>query len=444
MKEIKNQNKEILFTKTQELILREELNLAKLPIFLPSHSKLKSLKIQRKSDNEKQTVIVGIFKDLEMGVFSIFDYKVYLFLIWKHKQVKEINQQIDFTFNEIIQFLNLSMSGKSRKIVKGSLEKLANIPVYFSHFVYKNKNEYVKKEDHIHILSYLSFVNFKDAREKREKHRCKFHDYVVNNLDFNHTKPTLFHQVNSFKNDYSIILYRYLDIIFASSNYNILRKTWKQIAAEIYMQYTTNSEIKRYLIPALEELKGKELSTGFISDFKEENTEVLIFKTTKKQIIENEIDSEGFQIKLVKKLEEQYGQDVVNQTKTRILAKKNTIKNVNAFLVKSIENGWNLSETAEEQTFQRIKEQQAIRKVQEQKRKEQEKIIKKQQEDEEKYENIFSAFSDLQKNLIKQEAIRRIEKQSNQQYQPNDKLVFSEFSILNEIIEILREAENKK
>lgn len=436
--------------KNENFIIREELNLAKLPIFLPNHTKRKSLTVKKRiNENEKQTIIVGIMKDsegkkIEVGCLNIFDYKIYLFMVFKYKQSQNKFDDIEFTFNEIIQFLELKSSGQLVNNIKDSLEKLKKIPIDFSSFIYKNKHEYFEKKDYINILSVLSLAKLEDTREKREKHRCKFHEYLINNLDFNYTKPLLFNEINKLKNDYSIILYRYLDIVFASNNLKIFHKTWKQLALELYMPYNTNPRIKQFLIPALEELKGKHISTGIISDFKIEKTEVFILKKTIHQIAVNEIDKDGFNIKLVKELKAKYGDEVVEHSQNAILARKDKITNLNAFLTQSLKNDYKFAATSEEKQT----EQKEIAEKYKTNKKEKEKIefekLKQEEQEQIKYKNIFNSFSEYQRGLIRQVAITRIETKTNKKHQQDnktDKLFFNDLMIENEVIEILKEAE---
>ncbi len=404
--EIKNQSQNQSQNQIQnleKLVIREELNLSKLPIFLPSHTKKKSLTIKKRLENEKQMVIVGIIKDAddnnqEVGIFNIFDYKIYLFLIYKYKQLANKHDNIEFSINEIIKFLELKTNGKLTQKIKNSLERLAKIPIDFSSFTLKKNRDYIRVKHIVHIIKNLSLLDAKQGKNKKNKSFCKFHEYITDNLDFNYTKPTLFNQLNQLKSEYAIILYRYLDICLSTCN--VIRKTWKQLARELYMPYQMNSKIKQYLIPALEELKGKQISTGLISDFKTEKTEVFIFKKTIAQIENNKFDNDGFNVKLQKKLKLQYGKNAVERTKSRVLAKKSTIGNIDAFLIKSLENGWNLEETEDEKEKEKKEQQKKLELDKKRKEAKEQQKREERQKEEEKYLNMFENFNEQQKELL--------------------------------------------
>jgi hypothetical protein len=439
-----------------EIVIREELNIAKIPIFLPSNTKQKSLIIKKKiNDNENQIVMIGILEDAEngkqeVGCFDIVDYKVYLFLIQKYKELEDKTEDIKFSINEIINFLGLKQSGTNTNRIKTSLKRLAKIPVDFSTFFYKNKFDTQKKEYVFQIIKNLSLISKKNSKTINAQSSCKFDNFIINNLDFNYAKPTIFSQIRDFKNDYTLILHRYFDPIISSSKTNFFKRSWLQLAQDIQMPYKLNSKIQRYLIPALNELKEKKCFwTGFISDFVAEKNDLIIyFKKFEKELEYEEVvnnsknlNENGFDINLLENLKKKFGNEKVEEVKNKILKRQNKIKNINAFLTSALNKNFTFDTTQEEILEENQKKEKILKtkkRTQENRRKEL--FIMEQQESDKIWEQ-FSNLSEKEKEHIKSQAISKIETDINKKFNQDskiDKLFFNDLALKIKIIEILK------
>jgi hypothetical protein len=257
-------------------IIKEDLNIAKLPIFQTVKKKGKSLKIIRKKDNEKQMVLVGIVNDIEVGTFTTLDYKVFMFLIKKYLDLEDKNDLIKLNLKEILEEINFkNIGGSAYKMIKKSLKRLATIPIFFTNFVKKQNGQLIQTEEMMYLIkSNVKFTNSRIDGKTDNKITLQLSKLITNNLDEHYTKPLIFSEIKKLKNEISVILYRYLDIILANSDY--VKKDWMQLSKELCFSYKFISEVKRAVLPALEELKGKYITTGLLSDFKKTRTGVYL------------------------------------------------------------------------------------------------------------------------------------------------------------------------
>ena len=263
-------------------IIKEDLNLAKLPIFQTIKKKGKSLKIIRKKENEKQMVLVGIVNDIEVGTFTTLDYKVFMFLIKKYLDLEDKESFIELNLKEILEEINFTkIGGSAYKMIKKSLKRLATIPIFFTNFVKKQNGQLIQTEEMMTLIkSNLKFTNLRSNGSTNNKITLQISTHITNNLDQHYTKPLIFSEIKKLKNEISIILYRYLDIILANNDF--VKKDWLQLSKELCFSYKFISEVKRAVMPALNELKGKYITTGILIDFKTTRTGFIYYKQSKK------------------------------------------------------------------------------------------------------------------------------------------------------------------
>jgi hypothetical protein len=129
--------------------------------------------------------------------------------------------------------------------------------------------------DPFNILSDLKIIRRKsDGHITKEFGHFKFNDFILKNIFNNHTKPVLLEVVLSFKSEIAQLLYTHLDLMLARRN-TYERKTRELFLDDLGLEgkaYRNVSNRVQKLKPALEELTGVRLSTGFIVSAKLEKT----------------------------------------------------------------------------------------------------------------------------------------------------------------------------
>lgn len=257
--------------------IREDLNIAKLPIFQTVKKKGKSLQIIRKKNDEKQMVMVGIVNETEVGTFTTLDYKVFMYLIHEYLQLQNKEEQLTLNLKELLENINITTGGSAYAMIKRSLKRLATIPIFFTNFIRKQNGEHIATEEMMYLIdSNIKFINTRKNGKTTKKITLQISKLITSNLDQHYTKPLIFSEIKTLKNEISIILYRYLDIILASNDF--VKKDWLQLSHELCFSYKYVSEVKRAVLPALNELKGKLITTGILKDFKITKTGFIFYK----------------------------------------------------------------------------------------------------------------------------------------------------------------------
>ena len=120
----------------------------------------------------------------------------------------------------------------------------------------------------------ISYLNIYERKRVGKQNRTRgygefrFDDHILENLVNNHTHPLRLDVVNSFKKhkDLSILLYVYLDRNLAfKEKYEIgLEKLFDHLdLSQKQIRYPSDRKVK--VEPVLEQLRGKELSTGILA-----------------------------------------------------------------------------------------------------------------------------------------------------------------------------------
>jgi hypothetical protein len=156
-----------------------------------------------------------------------------------------------------------------------SLLKLRLTPIIWKNsYQIGAEKQTVEVLDPFNILSDLKIIRRKEAGHiTKEFGYFKFNDYILKNIFENNTKPVLLEVVLSFKSEIAQLLYTHLDLMLAR------RTTYERKTHELFddlglegKAYRNVSNRVQKLKPALEELTGVQLSTGFILSAKLEKT----------------------------------------------------------------------------------------------------------------------------------------------------------------------------
>ena len=142
------------------------------------------------------------------------------------------------------------------------------------------------------ILADLKIIKRRvDGHITREAGYFKFNDFILKNIFNNYSKPVLLEVVLSFKSEIAQLLYTHLDLMLAR------RTTYERKTRELFddlgldgKAYRNVSNRVQKLKPALEELTGVRLSTGFIVSATLEKTadgkdyKIVIVKDSQQQL----------------------------------------------------------------------------------------------------------------------------------------------------------------
>jgi len=292
--------------------IREELNVAKWNIWLPSHSPLvknSEIVFERSiwTDKGMLQCKLTVKKSGKETLLTTKDQKVFLVLqeivLEKIKQClfemgytreKLLNLEVfevKTSLTEILKRLGLKPIAENYKFLKRSLMRLRGTLFVWENAFYSGKDkEYYTLLDTFNLLVKLKIGKSKKEGKKANEDKDKFvtifalNPYIFRNLVLNHTKPTLIDVVLSFKSEIAQKLYTILDLILANKNFDEVyeRKTEHLFFIDLKLNnktYNYPSERKRVLEKAIKELNGKPLSNGgflevgleacnFVSDYK--------------------------------------------------------------------------------------------------------------------------------------------------------------------------------
>ena len=259
-------------------IVRSELNLEQNSVFTVSTYREKSREIivtevTPKGEIHERKAVVGKTADgMETGVLTTYHFKIYLALtkFWEDAD-RPINDTVHFTILNIIKCLGLTDSGNNYERIKKWLRNLRQIPLTFvDSFYVPEVAEHVNLTD-ITILNHLQIYerrNTGSSKKTRGYGEFQFDRYILQNLINNHSHPLRLDVIKSFKKhqDLAILLYTYIDrnLAFRHSYEIRLEKLFRHLdLSQNYVKYPSHRKVKTE--PVLEQLRGKELSTGILS-----------------------------------------------------------------------------------------------------------------------------------------------------------------------------------
>jgi hypothetical protein len=267
-----------IIQKKKTPIVRSELNLEQNSVFTVStyHEKSREVSVTEISPHgevyERKAIIGKTADGMETGILTTHHFKIYLALIkfWEDAG-RPVNDTIHFTILKIIKCLGLADSGSNYERIKRWLRNLRQIPLTFvDSFYVPEVAEHIDLTD-ITILNHLRVYERRNtgrSNKTRGYGEFQFDRYILQNLVNNHSHPLRFDVINSFKKhqDMSILLYTYIDRNLAfKDKYEVgLEKLFEHLdLSQNYVKFPSHRKAK--LDPVLDEIRGKELSTGILS-----------------------------------------------------------------------------------------------------------------------------------------------------------------------------------
>jgi len=265
-------------------IVRSELNLEKNAVFAVSTYRERSREVIRTYETDsgsmERRVVVGRATDgSEVGILTTTHFKLYLALLelWE-KAGKPVSQPVHFTVLKLIKRLKLVDSGNNYKNMLKSMEGLRSIPIRFIDS-FQTKDGEFRSTGHLSVLSYLDIYERKRRTKGGDKvygyGEFQFDRHILMSLVENFTHPLRLDVITSFRKhrELAILLYTYLDrqLAFRRKFEITLKKLYTQLdLSQAYITYP--SQRKSKIEPVLEQLIGKELSTGKLSYCETEKT----------------------------------------------------------------------------------------------------------------------------------------------------------------------------
>ncbi len=259
-------------------IVRSELNLEQNSVFTVSNYRGKSREVVGKGTSpageiyERKAIIGRTIDGIETGVLTTHHFKLYLALIrfWEAAG-RPVNVPVHFTVLRIIKTLGMINSGSNYDMIKRNLVNLRQIPITFINSFYLLDEGMFRTLEPFTILSRLRIYERQKVGEHQKTYgygEFRFDDNIVESLINNHSHPLRLDVVSSFKKhkDLSILLYIYLDRNLAfKDKYEIgLEKLFDHLdLSQKQIRYPSDRKVK--IESVLEQLRGKELSTGILS-----------------------------------------------------------------------------------------------------------------------------------------------------------------------------------
>ena len=256
-------------------VVKQELNLEQWALWKPSHAtrRKKTLEPRILIREEFQPDGAKLTKSVEIahtykGTLTTKDQKVLLALV---KIWEDAGRPLTFVFlsrYRLCQILGLKWGTSANTSLEESLDRLAGVTLTFKQSFTDASGETEEKLS-FHILNELKLVTRrgkdKDGKTviKSEKGYFEFHHRIIGNIIRNYSKPVLLDVVLSIENDIAQLLYSHADRILS----NTTRYEWRteNIIKDLALEgdeYRYQSRRKRILERAIEELNGKQLSSG--------------------------------------------------------------------------------------------------------------------------------------------------------------------------------------
>src|SRR5574341_1292345 len=260
--------------------IRPDLNLEKWSIWQPARSRNKKSRVLRREienqQGDKITAEVTIGYVDRIGTLTTEDQKTFYALvdIWEKKGKPEGETPLSLR-----NFAKVHKKNWGTNVIDASTKSLVRIravPIILVNAYYDStKKQTVETIAPFNLLSDLKIIKrSENGHVTKEQGYFKFNDFILKNLLNNHTKPVLFDVVLSFKSEIAQLLYTHLDLIMARRDH-YERKTRELFFDDLGLEgiaYKNASKRKQNLLPALKELQGVQLSTGYITSIKLERT----------------------------------------------------------------------------------------------------------------------------------------------------------------------------
>jgi hypothetical protein len=260
--------------------IRPDLNLEKWSIWQPSNSRNKKTRVLKREialdDGTQVTAEVKIGYVDQMGTITTEDQKTCyaLFHLWEEKGRPD--EQTYFSLRKLSKVLKKHWGTNVILHTSQSLMRLRGVPLILKNAYFDStKKETLEVLEMFNILSDLKIIKRKvDGHITKEEGYFRFNDFILKNILNGHTKPVLLEVVLSFKSEIAQLLYTHLDLMLAKRT-SYERKTRELFFDDLGLEgkaYRNLSNRVQKLKPALDELIGVQLSTGFITSAKLEKT----------------------------------------------------------------------------------------------------------------------------------------------------------------------------
>jgi hypothetical protein len=259
--------------------VRPDLNLEKWSIWQPAKSKLspreRVFRREIELDNGEK-----ITQEVELGYtnkgsLTTEDQKTFYALIDLWEQKGRPTEQTFYSMRKLAKVLQKRWGTNVIDATSQSLMRLRITPIIWKNS-YRNgaEKETIEVLDPFNILCDLKIIRRKEnGHITQEFGYFKFNDHMLHNMLNNYTKPVMLEVVLSFKSEIAQLLYTHLDLMLSS------RKKYERRTSELFddlglegKAYRNASNRVQKLKPALQELIGVRLSTGFIASAKLEKT----------------------------------------------------------------------------------------------------------------------------------------------------------------------------
>lgn len=260
--------------------VRPDLNLEKWCLWQPAKSRNKKTRILRReienAQGDKITAEVTIGYVDRIGTLTTEDQLTFYSLldIWERKGKR--TGQTPLTLRELAKIQKKGWGTNVIDATSQSLVRIRAVPIILVNAYYDStKKETIETLAPFNLLSDLKIIKrSKDGHITKEEGYFSLNDFITNNLQNNYTKPVLLDVVSGFKSGIAQLLYTHLDLIMSRRDH-YERNTRELFFDDLVLEgkaYINASKRKQNLLPALKELQGVQLSTGYITSIKLERT----------------------------------------------------------------------------------------------------------------------------------------------------------------------------
>jgi hypothetical protein len=260
--------------------IRPELNLEKwVSIWSPARSNRdpKEKVIRRETvlpDGSKAwaEVEVGF---TNRGELTTEDQKTYYALVKHWEDNRRSVGNTLFSLRHLAKILQRRWGTNVIQSLTHSLIRLRVTPFVWRNSYYDaSTGQTISVLDPFNILADLKIIQkAQHGVVNKEIGYFRFNEFILRNLLVNHTKPLLLHTILALESDIAQLLYVYLDLIIADKQ-RYERRT-KELFDDLGLEgteYRKPSVRKRLLQRALDELRGRVLTTGVIASARLERT----------------------------------------------------------------------------------------------------------------------------------------------------------------------------
>jgi hypothetical protein len=261
--------------------IRPDLNLEKWPIFAPAHSRTKKARtitrVTTLPNGAVRTSRVSIDSTERLGTLTTEEKKTFYALLKLWEKAGRPKGFVPLALRQVVRERRRTWGTPALKRTLLELRKLAGVGMEWEDAFFSSEtNEVVEFLESFHILSNLKIALKRkgDVVANKAIGYFKFNDLITDNLLSNHTKPLLTDVAFDLQSELAFLIYCHLDLIMARRDH-YERKTRELFFDDLLLDggaYKNPSKRKQNLLPAIKELQGVQLTTGYISSIKLERT----------------------------------------------------------------------------------------------------------------------------------------------------------------------------